>query len=410
MVTAGVFLLLRCSPLLEMSNQALFLITVIGALTAFFAASVAVVQNDLKKVIAYSTASQLGYMVFACGLSNYSVSLFHLVNHGFFKALLFLSAGSIIHALADEQDLRKMGGLIKYLPYTYSMVVIGSLSLMGFPFLTGFYSKDLILEVAYAQYSCSGTFAHWLGTLSAFLTAFYSFRLIYLSFISNTNAFKESFFHVHEGPLVMAIPLGILALGSIFVGYIFKDAFVGLGTTFWNNAITIYPSRITILESEFMPTNIKLIPVIFSLIGASLAIIIYHLFPFFLFNLKTSSYGRPIYFFLSNKWYWDFLYNQIIAKPFLNFGLIISYKTLDRGLFEALGPSGLSKAIVYLARMFSLLQSGYIYHYAFVLFSATTLSLILITSWSSLWLNFKLPFIIPIMALFYCIFTESETK
>jgi len=160
MVTAGVFLLLRSSPLLELSNDALYLITIVGALTAFFAASVAVVQNDLKKVIAYSTASQLGYMVFACGLSNYSVSLFHLVNHGFSKALLFLSAGSIIHALADEQDLRKMGGLVKYLPFTYSMIVIGSLSLMGFPFLTGFYSKDLILEVAYAQYSCSGTFAH----------------------------------------------------------------------------------------------------------------------------------------------------------------------------------------------------------------------------------------------------------
>lgn len=399
MVTAGVFLLLRSSPLLEMSNQALFFITIIGALTAFFAASVAVVQNDLKKVIAYSTASQLGYMVFACGLSNYSVSLFHLVNHGFFKALLFLSAGSIIHALADEQDLRKMGALVKYLPYTYSMIVIGSLSLMGFPFLTGFYSKDLILEVAYAQYSCSGTFAHWLGTLSAFLTAFYSFRLIYLSFIGNTNAFKQSFYHVHEGPLVMAIPLGILAIGSIFVGYIFKDAFVGLGTTFWNNALTTYPSRITILESEFMPTNIKLIPVIFSMIGASLAVIFYHLFPSFLFNIKISKYGRSLYFFLSNKWYWDWLYNQIIAKPFLHFGLIVSYKTLDRGLFEILGPRGLSQGIIYLARSFSLLQSGYIYHYAFVLFSATTLLLIFITSWSS-FLN--IIFILPIIALFYC--------
>lgn len=303
-----------------------------------------------------------------------------------------------------------MGGLIKYLPYTYSVMTIGSLSLMGFPFLTGFYSKDLILEVAYAQYSCSGTFAHWLGTLSAFLTAFYSFRLIYLAFISNTNAYKNSFFHVHEGPLNMSIPLGILALGSIFVGYIGKDAFVGMGTTFWNNALTFYPSRITILESEFMPTNIKLIPVIFSLLGASLAIIIYHFFPSLLFFLKTSSYLRPVFFFLSNKWYWEVLYNRLIVRPLLQFGNIVSYKLLDRGLFEILGPSGLSRGLISLARSFSLLQSGYIFHYAFILFSATTLSILLITSLSFLSLdtvgdiaaiNIKLPFLLPIMALFY---------
>jgi len=308
-----------------------------------------------------------------------------------------------------------MGGLIRYLPYTYSVMVIGSLSLMGFPFLTGFYSKDLILEVAYAQYSCSGTFAYWLGTLSAFLTAFYSFRLIYLSFIGNTNAFKNSFYHVHEGPLAMSIPLGILALGSIFVGYIGKDAFVGLGSTFWNNALApvgtpaaigiFDPSRITILESEFMPTNIKLIPVIFSLIGATLATLSYHFFPSFLFFLKTSSYLRPVFFFLSNKWYWDLLYNKVIVKPFLHFGNIISYKLLDRGLFEILGPSGLSQGIILLARSFSLLQSGYIFHYAFILFSATTLSILLITSLSFLSLNVKLPFILPIMALFYCVFS-----
>lgn len=397
--------------------------------------------TELIKFRAYSPEKERD-MVFACGLSNYSVSIYHLVNHGFFKALLFLCAGSIIHALADEQDLRKMGGLIKYLPYTYSVMTIGSLSLMGFPFLTGFYSKDLILEVAYAQYSCSGTFAHWLGTLSAFLTAFYSFRLIYLAFVSTTGAHKNSFFHVHEGPLNISIPLGLLALGSIFVGYIGKDAFVGMGTTFWNNALTFYPSRITILESEFMPTNIKLIPVIFSLLGASLAIFSYHFIPSFfgillglqnrpeagLFFLKTSSYLRPLFFFLSNKWYWEMLYNKLIVRPLLHFGNIVSYKLLDRGLFEILGPSGLSQGIISLARSFSLLQSGYIFHYAFILFSATTLSILLIrplgepdldgfairiTSLSFLSLealgdsaaeavNIKLPFLLPIMALFYC--------
>ena len=174
MVTAGVFLLIRCSPLLEYAPQALVVIVVIGALTAFFAATVGLVQNDLKRVIAYSTCSQLGYMVFACGISNYSTGLFHLMNHGFFKALLFLSAGSVIHAMGDEQDMRKLGGLIKAIPFTYSMMLIGSMSLMGIPFLTGFYSKDAILELAYARYSFDGTFAHWLGTISALFTAFYS--------------------------------------------------------------------------------------------------------------------------------------------------------------------------------------------------------------------------------------------
>lgn len=197
MVTAGVFLLIRSSPLLEQAPMALMVVTIVGSLTAFMAATIGLVQNDLKKVIAYSTCSQLGYMVMACGLSQYSISLFHLMNHAFFKALLFLSAGSVIHALADEQDMRKMGGLIRSIPFTYTMIVIGSLSLMGFPYLTGFYSKDLILELAYDQYYLA--FAHWLGVFSALLTAAYSLRLIYLTFISNTNAKKEVFSQAHEG-------------------------------------------------------------------------------------------------------------------------------------------------------------------------------------------------------------------
>jgi NADH-ubiquinone oxidoreductase chain 5 len=182
MVTAGVFLIIRCSPLMEYASDVLLLITFIGALTAFFAATTGLFQNDLKKVIAYSTCSQLGYMIFACGLSNYNVSFFHLINHAYFKALLFLSAGSVIHALNDEQDMRKMGGLIKILPYTYIMILIGSLSLMGFPFLTGFYSKDVILELAYSKYTIMGSFSYYLGLVSAFFTAFYSFRVLYLTF------------------------------------------------------------------------------------------------------------------------------------------------------------------------------------------------------------------------------------
>ena len=216
MVTAGVFLIIRSGPLFECSPLALTVVTLLGALTAFFAATTGVVQNDLKKVVAYSTCSQLGYMVMICGLSNYSTSLFHLMNHAFFKALLFLSAGSVIHAVSNEQDMRKMGGLIKTIPFTYTMILIGSLSLMGFPYLTGFYSKDLILELTYDKYYIA--FAYWLGSFSALLTAFYSIRLIYLAFITNTNSKKEVFMGVHEPSLNITIPLVLLAFGSIGAG------------------------------------------------------------------------------------------------------------------------------------------------------------------------------------------------
>ena len=198
MVTAGVFLIIRCSPIFEYSPTMLSVITFMGALTAFFAATAGVVQNDLKKVIAYSTCSQLGYMVFSCGLSGYSVSLFHLANHAFFKALLFLSAGCVIHSLSDEQDMRRMGGLIKLLPLTYTLFLIGTLALIGFPFLTGFYSKDVILEIAYTKYDVSSLFSYWLGTLTAGFTAFYSFRLLYLTFLGENNAYKSVMKSVHE--------------------------------------------------------------------------------------------------------------------------------------------------------------------------------------------------------------------
>ena len=232
MVTAGVFLLARSSPLFEYSPTALFVVTIFGAMTAFFAASTGLLQNDLKRVIAYSTCSQLGYMVFACGLSNYSVGVFHLANHAFFKALLFLGAGSVIHAVADEQDMRKMGGLRKLVPFTYSVMMIGSLALMGFPFLTGFYSKDVILEVAFGKYTSSGHFAYILGSMAAFLTAFYSMRLAYLTFLTNPNGYKPVIINAHDSSLRMALPLAILAIPSIFIGYLTKDMFIGLGSDF----------------------------------------------------------------------------------------------------------------------------------------------------------------------------------
>jgi NADH-ubiquinone oxidoreductase chain 5 len=232
MVTAGVFLLIKSSVIFEFAPKILVFVTCIGALTAFFASTIGLVQNDIKKVIAYSTCSQLGYMVFACGLSNYPIALFHLSNHAFFKALLFLSAGAIIHSMSNEQDMRKYGGLINLLPYTSTMLLIGSLSLMGLPFLSGFYSKDLILEIAYSKYTVSGLVCYWLGVLTAFFTSIYSFRLFYLTFIYKTNSFKALIKKTHELPVNMYITLTILSICSIFCGYMIKDSFVGLGTNF----------------------------------------------------------------------------------------------------------------------------------------------------------------------------------
>ncbi|PHS74193.1 MAG: NADH-quinone oxidoreductase subunit L, partial [Rhodospirillaceae bacterium] len=297
MVTAGVFMIIRCSPLFEWAPDALVIITFVGALTAFFAATTGVLQNDLKRVIAYSTCSQLGYMVFACGISNYQVSIFHLANHAFFKALLFLSAGCVIHALADEQDMRKMGGLITVLPFTYTMMLIGSLSLMGFPFLAGFYSKDVILELAFAKFTLEGSFAHWLGSISAFFTSFYSFRLLYLTFLTNTNSYKYRFEQAHEAPFIMALPLMILAVGSIFIGYFTKDMFIGLGTSFWGNSLFILPEHATILDSEFLPIWIKWVPTFCSIGGAIIAFIGYHWYAKFLSSIKQTSFGRKIYIF-----------------------------------------------------------------------------------------------------------------
>ncbi|KAG6467657.1 hypothetical protein ZIOFF_074500 (mitochondrion) [Zingiber officinale] len=221
-VTAGVFMIARCSPLFEYPPTALIVITSAGAMTSFLAATTGILQNDLKRVIAYSTCSQIGYMIFACGISNYSVSVFHLMNHAFFKALLFLSAGSVIHAMSDEQDMRKMGGLASSFPFTYAMMLIGSFSLIGFPFPTGFYSKDVILELAYTKYTISGNFAFWLGSLSVLFTSYYSFRLLFLTFLVPTNSFGRDRLRCHDAPIPMAIPSILLALGSLFVGYLAK--------------------------------------------------------------------------------------------------------------------------------------------------------------------------------------------
>nr|YP_009724570.1 NADH dehydrogenase subunit 5 [Diadumene lineata]QDX17609.1 NADH dehydrogenase subunit 5 [Diadumene lineata] len=351
MVTAGVFLLIRSAPLLEQAPTALMVVTIVGSLTAFMAATVGLVQNDLKKVIAYSTCSQLGYMVMACGLSQYSISLFHLMNHAFFKALLFLSAGSVIHALADEQDMRKMGGLIKSIPFTYTMIVIGSLSLMGFPYLTGFYSKDLILELAYDRYYLA--FAHWLGVFAALLTAAYSLRLVYLTFIANTNAKKEVYSHAHEGSWNLTLPLIFLALGSIFVGYLTKEII-------WSFQITLSP---------IIPTSIKLMPVIFSLFGAGTAVILYH-YSSRIFNAPTSPVGLAGYTFLYSAWQFNYIINHFLVQNVWRLGHLITFRVLDKGVLELIGPKGISQFMIRLTQEISNLQSGLVYNYALMILIA----------------------------------------
>lgn len=367
MVTAGVFLIARCSPLFEYSEHILTFITLVGGMTSFFAGTVGLVQNDLKKVIAYSTCSQLGYMIFACGVSNYNVGVFHLFNHAFFKALLFLSAGSVIHALGDEQDMRRMGGLRRILPFTYIMFVIGSLSLMGFPFLTGFYSKDAILEVSYAHFSVESHFSFWLGSITAFCTAFYSTRLLYLTFLIKTNGFRHSIINAHDAPLPMAFPLAVLAFGSIAIGFLTRDMFIGLGTDFWNSSIFILPSHINIIDAEFLPTLIKIGPVICSLCGMLLAFYLYHFNLKFFYRSKTSYLGILLYNFLNRKWFFDKVYNEFISQSILHISYFKTYKLIDRGIIELFGPFGISNLIINLSRILSKLHTGFIYNSAIVI-------------------------------------------
>ena len=363
MVTAGIFLIVRCSPMFEYAPTISFIVTISGAMTAFIAASIGLVQNDLKRVIAYSTCSQLGYMMIACGTSGYAAGMFHLTNHAFFKALLFLSAGSIIHALADEQDMRKMGGLLKFLPFTYSMMFIGSLSLMGFPFLTGFYSKDLILEWTYSQYSINGTFAYWLGSFSAFLTAFYSIRVLSLTFLKKPLMNKKIISHVHEPSLKMTLPLFFLSLCSIFIGFILKDMMVGLGTDFWGNAIFTLPENVLLLEAEFLNTSIKIFPVILSIFGGTLAFILYNYYFKLLVLLKISYIGKKLYTFLNRKWFFDKVYNEIFSQNTLLIAYEHGYQNIDRGIIELLGPNGIW---ILLSPISNKINNFYLYNLNFI--------------------------------------------
>lgn len=364
LVTAGVYLMLRSSPIIEYGPTVLVVVTWIGALTAFFAATTGLLQNDLKRVIAYSTCSQMGYLFMAVGLSQYNVALFHLVNHAFFKALLFLAAGAVIHGMADQQDLRRLGGLVNFLPFTYTAILIGSLSLMAFPFLTGFYSKDLILEVALGQYEVSGNIAYWLGTISAVFTAFYSFRLISLTFFTVPNAPKGDYLHAHEAPMIIVIPLVILSIMSIGFGYVAKDLFVGIGSDFLSTALFQHPDHISLVEAEFgLPLILKLLPAIGSLFGAALAVYLYHAVPGFTISLTNNTIGNALYKFLNGKWLFDMAYNSYIISGGLRLGHVIS-KVIDRGVIELVGPYGFSNVLTNAGRSVASYDTGVITSYA----------------------------------------------
>lgn len=303
LVVAGVFLIIRCSILFDNSTSVLAIVSILGALTSFFAASVGLFQNDLKRVIAYSTCSQLGYMIFVSGLSHYSVSIFHVANHAVFKALLFLSAGCVIHGLSDEQDLRKMGGLINILPVSYVMILIGSLALVGTPFLTGFYSKDCILELAVAKHTAIGNWCYFLGCSAAFCTAFYSFRLVFLTFVNPVNTFKKYIESAHEAPLTMVFPLIILSFGSIFYGFLSRDLIIGLGSNYFNNIGTNF-YNFNLIDSEFLLAFIKNIPLIFTISGSLASLALINCFFFdkkFIYNQKLTKLSRFFYIFLNKK-------------------------------------------------------------------------------------------------------------
>jgi NADH-quinone oxidoreductase subunit L len=369
MVTAGVFLVARTSPMFELAPVTLGIVTVVGAITALFAGTVALAQNDIKRVIAYSTCSQLGYMFFAAGLSAYSVAIFHLFTHAFFKALLFLGAGSVIHAMSDEQDMRKMGGLFSLMPLTGTMMWIGSISLAGvgiagvFGF-SGFYSKDLILEVAWVSHATGANFAYWVGLAVAFLTALYSGRLLFMTFHGKTRADQSVLAHAHEAPLSMNIPNMVLTVGAIFAGIFAVHAFTE-SEEFWGHAIFMLDASKHVLEeAHHLGFGVKMLPVFAGLIGLLMAWYFYLRRP----DLppRIANANRPVYEFLLNKWYFDEIYEALLVRPakFLGYTL---WRVGDGRIIDGFGPDGFAAMVMGLARRSAALQSGYLYHYAFAM-------------------------------------------
>ncbi len=375
MVTAGVFLVVRCSPIYEYSEFALNLITLIGMSTAFFAATIAIVQDDIKKIIAYSTCSQLGYMFFAAGVGAYNVAMFHLFTHAFFKALLFLGSGSVIHSFKDEQNINYMGGVWKQLPYTWILMIIGTLALTGFPFFSGFYSKDAIIEFAYLRGSSVGYFAAGVGIFTALLTSIYSWRLLFKTFHGPYNNKKLNIKNMHESPMVMIVPLIILALGAIFSGFMFKELFIGINSSnlFWKSSIFFLEP----LSNNHPPMWFMLLTPLLVVISIPMA------YYFFIKNKKITENivngNLPLYKFLKNKWYFDELYNYLFVNPSKKLGLYF-WKKIDLKFIDRFGPDGISSLIKGISSLAVKFQNGFIYHYAFIMllgFSAILTFLIL---------------------------------
>lgn len=433
MVTAGVFLVARFSPVFEYSEYALQVVTIVGASTAFFAASVGLVQNDIKRVIAYSTCSQLGYMFFALGVGAYGGAIFHLFTHAFFKALLFLGAGSVIHAMHHEQDMRKMGGLFRKIPFTGTVMIIGTLAITGFPLLSGYYSKDLIIEAAYASDAYASEFAFVMGVAAAFMTSFYSWRLIFMTFFGETRAKQKYFDAAHEGPIFIKAPLAILALGALAAGFVFKAFFIGEErVAFWNGSVVTAIDDV-MTAAHHVPGAVVFAPFAVMLLGFFLAMLYYAprislskaaagglslvtlalfiagkftalssvgIMPYvgyfsgFAFAMsfyaylyasgsvstdlpqRTAETWDGLYAFLLNKWYWDELYDFVIVRPSFWLGRVF-WKRGDEQTIDGFGPNGVSSAIAAVAAKARKLQSGYVYHYAF----AMIIGLAVVVTW-----------------------------
>jgi len=375
MVTAGVFMLARLSPLFEYSPVALGIVVVVGGTTAIFAASIGMAQNDIKRVIAYSTCSQLGYMFFAAGVSAYGAAMFHLITHAFFKALLFLGAGSVIHAVSGEQDMRKMGGLRSLIPATYVLMWIGSLSLAGIWPFAGYYSKDTILEAAWAAGGFIGNYAYCLGILTAFLTAFYSWRLLFMTFHGKPRASREIMNHVHESPKVMILPLVVLAVGAVFAGMIGFHDFVGEGRdAFWRDSILVLADHDNIEGAHHAPFWVSTLPLAVGLLGIFLAWVAYIKWPEI--PARTAKTFHALYLFLLNKWYFDEFYDFLFVRPAMALGRIL-WKDGDGKVIDGFGPDGISTVTRGLSVLASRLQTGYLYHYAF----AMLIGVVALVSW-----------------------------
>jgi NADH-ubiquinone oxidoreductase chain 5 len=365
MVTAGVYLLIRSSPLIEYSAVVLAICLWLGATTTVFSSLIGLFQQDIKKIIAYSTMSQLGMMVIAIGLSSYNVAIFHLINHAFYKGLLFLGAGAVIHAVVDNQDLRKYGGLISFLPLTYSVILIASLSLVAFPFMTGFYSKDFILESAYGQYHFSSIDVYVIAVIGAIFTTLYSVKVIYLTFLTNPNGPVNYYRNAHESDIFISLPLVVLAIFSIYFGYITRDIFIGLGSGFFvDNSIFIHPVHEIMIDTEFgVPTIFKLIPFILTVSFSALAIIYSEFMPNIISNFKLSNLGYYIYGFFNQRFLVEFFYNKYIVNSVLEIGGQTT-KVLDKGSIESIGPYGFGVILTKASKIISSLSNGIVTNYA----------------------------------------------